>query len=41
MFLIFSTSNCTAFQILEENIINKPVSFIFLQSYQYVATKGT
>lgn len=39
MFLIFSTSDCTAFPILEENIIDKPVSSIFLQSY--VTTKET
>lgn len=33
MFLIYSTATCTAFWILEENgIINKPISYTFLQS---------
>lgn len=33
MFIIYSTATCTAFWILEENgIINKPISYTFLQS---------
>lgn len=34
MFLMYSTATCTAFWILEENgIINKPISYTFLQSW--------
>lgn len=41
IFIKYSTATCTAFWILEENgIINKPISYTFLQSYQFVATKG-